>query len=110
MTDCAVVVGQRARNVVISSSQCHHSHVPCSKLSIKLPIHYSQAESNGDFVHSVSRQQRRTWRFGGAPIPRALVYDAFHARSGTQHTSDSAFCIETTRVLKGCVLEVLQRL
>jgi hypothetical protein len=63
-------------------------------------------ETVGEYDRPVSRDQRRTWRFGGAPVPRALVYEAFRARRGTQYTSDSAFWIETNRILAGCAPEV----
>jgi hypothetical protein len=63
-------------------------------------------ETVGDYSRPVSRDQRRTWRFGGAPVPRALVYEAFHTRPGSQHTPDAMFWVETHRILAGCAREV----
>jgi hypothetical protein len=60
-------------------------------------------EDVGEHVRTVSRDQRRTWRFGGAPVPKSVLYQAFRTRPGTQHTSEAAFWVESKRVLDGCL-------
>ena len=62
-------------------------------------------EMVGDYQRSVSREQRRTWRFGGAPIPKSLVYEAFRTRRGTQYTGEEAFWVESRRIFGGNMTE-----
>ena len=62
-------------------------------------------EMVGDYQRPVSREQRRTWRFGGAPIPKTLVYEAFRTRRGTQYTGEEAFWVESRRIFGGNMTE-----
>ena len=67
---------------------------------------HTTTEMVGDFERAVTHDQRRAWRFGGAPIPRALIFSAFQKNRGTQYIGEVQFWKETGRILKDCFEDV----
>ena len=60
----------------------------------------------GEFERPVTHDQRHVWRFGGAAIPKTLVYNTFRQRRDAQFITDQFFWLETGRVLDGCIQDL----
>ena len=67
---------------------------------------HTVTELVGEFERPVTHDQRRVWRFGGAAIPKTLVYKTFRQRRDAQFITDQFFWLETGRVLDGCVQDL----